>query len=134
MDADLELQAYANTIEATLCLWDHKHEGRLTDGSALRVMEMLLDKYHFGDSDISTTEEPLREGFEMVVHAIGEDLEDVPDDTIVKILGVIYFVARRRTTGGREYLDMIHAFVGTRTGPGIRVFPNLMGSMLGKDG
>jgi hypothetical protein len=121
MDSNLELQSYANIVEATLCLWDHSHESRLNDGSVLSVIEMLLDKYYFCDSNVSSTEKLLQEGFEMVAQAIEQDLHDVPNDTIIKILGVIYFVAKRRSQGQREYLGVIQQYVGTRVGSNIRV-------------
>jgi len=112
MDSDIKLQGYARAIEKTLCLWDRKHGERLNDGSALRVIGMLLDGYSFGDSDVSTTNVLLSEGFEMVMTAIKQDLHDVPTETIAKILGVIHFVAKRRSTGRREYFDVIHRYVG----------------------
>lgn len=112
MDSDTKLQGYARVIETTLCLWDRKHGARLNDGSALRVIEMLLDGYAFGDSSVSCTEEPTSEGFAMLVTAIKQDLHNVPSETIAKILGVIHFVAKRRSTGRREYFDVIHRYVG----------------------
>lgn len=121
MDSDMEMQSYAHTIEATLCMWDLHHECRLTDPSAMSVMEMLLDKYYFGDSTVWRGEALLRQGFKLVVQAIEQDLYDVPDDTIARILAVIYFTARRRTEGQREYLEFIHRYVGWRAGPGTRV-------------
>ncbi len=121
MDTPTELPGYGNTIEGALCMWDFNHEQRLNDALALRVIEMLLDKYHFGDSDVSSTHNLLQEGFEMVVSAIEQDLNNVPNDTIVKVLGVIYFVAKRRAQGRRDYFEVIHRYVGLRAGPGIRV-------------
>jgi len=121
MDTFSDLPTYSNTIEGTLCRWDYDHDQILNDGMAMRVIEMLLDKYHFGDPEISTPSVLLKEGFDMVVASIKEDLQGVPNDTIVKILGVIYFVAKRRTTGNREYFDIIHEYVGWRAGPGMRV-------------
>jgi len=112
MDSDIKLQGYARAIEKALCLWDRKHGGHLNDGSALRVIEMLLDGYAFGDSSVSCTEELTSEGFAMLVTAIKQDLHDVPTETIAKILGVTHFVAKRRSTGRREYFDLIHRYIG----------------------
>ena len=123
MDDDPDLQSYANTVEATLCLWDSRQRGTLNDNSATRVLEMLLDRYHYKDSEVVETDSLLLEGFEMVLQSMAEDLSDVPAVTIVKILGVIHFVARRRTRGGREYFDIIQDYVGLRGGPGIRILP-----------
>jgi hypothetical protein len=121
MESDFQLQSYADSIEGALCLWDHSHEMSLSDASALRVIEMLLDRHYYHDSGASNTDSLLREGFDMVTRAILEDLPSVPNDTIIKILGVIYFVARRRSRGGREHLDVLQHYVGLRVGTGMRL-------------
>jgi len=121
MEDDLELQSYAHMIESALCLWDRLMNGTLNDNSALRVLERLLDRCYFKDDTADTLEEPLRRGFEIVWSAINEDLADISNDKLVKILGVIYFVARRRARGGRDYFHVIHQYVGLRLGPGMRI-------------
>jgi hypothetical protein len=60
-------------------------------------------------------------GVNYVDKAIREDLKKVAVEKIVKVLGVIRFVARRRTKIGREYMTIIHQYVGQRVGPGIRI-------------
>jgi hypothetical protein len=121
MESDFQLQSYANTIEGALCSWDHLHDMSLSDASMLSVVEMLLDEYYYHDSGTSSTDALLREGYGMVTQAISEDMADVPQDTLVKILGVIHFVARRRTRGGREHLRVLQQYVGLRVGPGMRL-------------
>ncbi len=123
MDARDLLALYSSSIEGTLCLWDDYHNAALSDESALRVLEMLLDKYHFGDLNSSNADALLQEGFDMVVKAIEEDLPDVPLDTIAKVLGAIYFAAKRRNAGRREYFQLIHEYVGLRLADGTRVLP-----------
>jgi hypothetical protein len=59
-------------------------------------------------------------GVECVDRAITEDLDGVNQETLAKVLGVIRFVARRRTRLGREYMQVIHQFVGLAVVPGIR--------------
>ncbi len=126
MDDDSNLQSYANTVEATLCLWDHYHGGALADDSAIRVIEMLLDRFYYCDSEVASADPMLLEGLDMVLKSMAEDLSDVPVETVVKILGVIHFVARRRTRGGREYFAIIHQYAGLRGGRGIRILPTPM--------
>jgi len=121
MDDDLDLQSYASVIESALCLWDDSNGRASTDSSALRVLEHLLDKYHFHEDTAETLDGTLRRGYETVLSAMAKDLRDIPADVIVKILSVIYFVARRRARGGRDYFDVIHTFVGRRLGPGMRL-------------
>lgn len=123
MDQDEDLQSYARVIEGTLCQWDLIHEGSLNDGAALNVIERLLDMYHFRDPDVSIAEEAISKGFDMVDQAIEEDLSEIDDETIIRVLGVIYFVAKRRSLGGREYLDFIHRFAGIRLGRGSYAVP-----------
>ena len=122
MESDFQLQSYADSIEGALCLWDHSHEMSLRDASILGVVEMLIDKHYYHDSGTSSPDDDLlREGYDMVSRAISEDMADVPPDTLVRILGVIHFVARRRTRGGREHLRVLQQYVGLRVGPSMRL-------------
>jgi hypothetical protein len=123
MDDDWDLQEISNSIESTLCLWDRSFQGALKDDSALSVLERLLDLYHFKET-VEISEEPIGTGYQMVLDVIQKDLLDIPEETIVKILGVIHFVAKRRAKGGRDYFDVIQQYVGVRVGPGIRILPS----------
>jgi hypothetical protein len=60
-------------------------------------------------------------GVKYVEKSIEEDLKNVAVEKIIKVLGVIRFVARRRTKIGREYMMIIHQYVGQRVGSGIRI-------------
>ena len=123
MDSDIELQSYSNIIEGTLCHLDFLHDMSLKDAFALKILEMLLDKYHFHDTVVPCVESHLREGFEAVVNSISKDMADVSEEVIVKILSVIHFVAKRRSRGGREYFKIIQMYVGLRVGSGVRILP-----------
>jgi hypothetical protein len=120
MDDDLDLQSIANAIESTLCLWDRSCKGTLKDDSALQVLESLLDLYYFKDT-VEITEEPVKTGYQMVLDVILYDLSDIPEEKIVRILGVVHFVAQRRAKGGRDYFDVINQYVGVRAAPGVRI-------------
>jgi len=122
MSADPKLQSYAYKIESALCLWDRSMDCALSDNSALTVLERLLDKYHFKEDTGPILEKTLLRGYDLVLSAMQRDLGDLSDEMIAKILGVIYFVARRRARGGRDYFDVIHRYVGMRAGPGMRIF------------
>ena len=39
-------------------------------------------------------------------------LKTVAYDDIIKVLGIIYFVAVRRSRGNREYLNIVRQYVG----------------------
>jgi len=121
MDGNMELESYGNTIEGALCAYDIENGGKLKDSDAIRIIELLIDKYHFQDQQIHTENQIVVNGFNYVEKAIEEDLKKVAVEQIVKILGVIRFVARRRTKLGREYMMIIHQYVGQRVGSGIRI-------------
>jgi len=93
----------------------------------LGVVETLIDKHYYHESGTSLTDDDLlREGYDIVNRAISEDMADVLPDTLVRILGVIHFVAQRRTRGGREHFDVLQQYVGLRLGTGrhLKILPN----------
>lgn len=117
---NFDLQDYANAIESELCAFDSGQEYQLKDESALRILELLQDKYYFNDINLNSEDKIIVQGFERVNRAIGKDLPEIPAETISMIIATIYFVAKRRTEEHREYLDFIHEYVGRRLGTGIR--------------
>lgn len=121
MDGNMELESYGNSIESALCAYDIENGGKLNDSDAIRIIELLIDKYHFKDQQMDQEHQIVVNGVNYVDKSIGEDLEDVGNEEIVKVLGVIRFVARRRTKIGREYMTVIHQYVGQRVGSGIRI-------------
>lgn len=121
MNGNMELEAYGNSIEGALCAYDAKNDKSLKDGEAIRIIELLIDKYHFQDQQLNQEDEIIVNGVNYVDESIIEDLKDLTNDKLVKVLGVIWFVAKRRTRLGREYMDVIHQYVGQRIGSGIRV-------------
>jgi hypothetical protein len=77
--------------------------------------------HHFGDRHIAADSKIIANGVDYVEEAIRKDLHEVGNEIIVKILGVIRFVAKRRTKYGREYMNIIHQYVGPRIDTGIRI-------------
>lgn len=121
MDGNMELESYGNSIEGALCAYDIEIEGKLNDSDAIRIIELLIDKYHFQDQEIEQEHQTVVNGVNYVDKLIREDLRGVENEKIVKVLGVIRFVARRRTKTGREYMNVIHQYIGQRVGSDIRV-------------
>ncbi|MBI5590846.1 MAG: hypothetical protein HY881_10225 [Deltaproteobacteria bacterium] len=121
MEANAELQTYSNVIEGAICSFDHQTDNTINDTIAIGIIELLLDRYHFKDEIIKFDSELVQNGFDYVNKAIEKDLSDIPSENIVKVLGVIHFVAKRRTSGRREYLKIINDYVGEHIGPGARV-------------
>jgi len=119
----MELEIYGNAVEGALCAYDIEFGNQLNDSDAIRIIEILMDIRYFGDQQIDTDNQLIAKGVHYVEQSIREDLADVSNEVIIKILGVIRFVARRRTNRGREYMDIIHQYVGQRVGSGVRLLP-----------
>jgi len=123
MDGNMELEAYGNAVEGALCSYDIKNGKMLKDSDAIRIIELLIDMYHFGDNQIDTDSKIIANGINYIEDIISKDLKGINNEIIVKILGVIRFVAKRRTKTGREYMNIIHQYVGQRIDTGVRILP-----------
>jgi len=121
MDGNIDLESYGNSIESALCAYDIENGRKLNDNDAIRIVELLIDKYHFHDKQLDQESRIIMNGANYIEKSIREDLKDVRNEEIVKVLGVIRFVARRRTKTGREYMTVIHQYVGQRIGSGVRI-------------
>lgn len=124
MEKDRKLSEYSNVIEGALCSYDIELENKLQDGNVIKILELLIDKYHFSDTKIETNDPMLISGFKSLDKAIEKDLPQIDRETLVKVLAVIRFVANRRTKIGREYISIIHQYVGQGIDTGVRVLPN----------
>lgn len=111
MERDQTLESKSYVVEAALGAWDLSCDRSLRDESALKVLEMLMDRFHFKDGEIEGSTDELRRGFEIVESRMSGPFSEMPETTTTKIIGCIYHVARRRSRGHREYLDFIHNFV-----------------------
>ncbi len=125
MEADLEKQQWTNAIESILVAFDMEHNRNLKDRDALRMMELILDWLHFGDDEVACEEKIRQEGYEDPVDLLFSDCKDAGRDVFLKCLGAVYYVAKRRSKGRREYLDFIHHYVGPRVAEGVRILPNM---------
>jgi len=121
MDGNSDFESYGNAVEGALCSYDIKNGNILIDSDAIKTIELLMDMYHFKDNAIEEDSLIIANGVKYIDSVIREDLKDIDNEVIVKILGVIRFVAKRRTKTGREYMEVIHQYVGQRIGSGIRV-------------
>jgi len=92
-----------------------------------KVLERLLDRYHFRDEGLSFSDGLEEDGFTFIARAIDKDLAGVPHDVLSKIVGAVYRSIRRHSSGSsdsREYIDFIYTHVGIRAATGVRVLPN----------
>jgi hypothetical protein len=117
----MTLQDQANVIESAISRFDYEQNGSLNDNIVSRIVELLLDKYHFKDDNQVVTSELEEDGFIFVNQAIREDLSSLTGEDLVKLLGTIHRSIHRHNINGREYLDFIHKHVGLRIGKGARL-------------
>lgn len=114
MESNMTLQSYSNHIEGILCAIDREHDLQLKDELALDIYKLLMDKYYFKDKELLFQSEMLKNGFELLVDKI--ESNDIEEETLIKVIGILYFVSNRRTKGGREYFDVIQHYVGGGNG------------------
>lgn len=110
MDSNLQLQNISEIIERELCRFDKGYV--IVDETAKRIIERLLDKYHFRESSIVFENNFEKVGFVSVKNLIEKNRREIPDEVIVKVFGAILRSIKRHTNGKREYLDFIDHFVG----------------------
>ncbi|MCK4764958.1 MAG: hypothetical protein KAW12_22355 [Candidatus Aminicenantes bacterium] len=119
MEDRTDLQQHSDVIEGTLCAFDLKEE--IDDPTLLRILECLLDDYYFKSPPSRDTKDKIGKGYIRVKDAVDKELADIDEETLVKLLGVIYFVAKRRSRGGREHINLLHNYVGAQVEPGLHV-------------
>jgi hypothetical protein len=122
MESNFTLQEYSNEIESALCKIDREYDLRLKDEIALDIYKLLMDKYFFRDKEFVFKSDIVKNGFELICSVIEYNNFDSDNEMLVKTIGVLYFVANRRTKGGREYFKVIEHYVGG--GNGVYRIPN----------
>ncbi len=120
MSDSIGLQDISNVVEAILCKFDVEAKNEFKDKTALQLLELAFDKYHFNDSELSFSDSTLKIQFKRMLQTIDEDLSDTSKEQLVKVMASIYRSIQRRTTGGREYLTFAQQYVGARVGRGVR--------------
>ena len=116
MAKSADLQNKSEMIESLFCRIDLDNQGRLTDKNVAMLLELYFDKYHFQDAELVFGEPFIKEAFGKMVEVIDQDLLDIRDSELVKIVAAIYRSMQRRTAGGREYLQFIQQCVGVKGG------------------
>ena len=120
MDGDLTLQDYGDAIEGALCTYDTQNKEILKDIDAIKIIELLIDDHYFGDQQMDEIPPLIANGVKHIESAIKEDLRKVENEIIVKVLATIHFVAKRRAKMGRDYMKVIHEYVGERIDTNVR--------------
>ena len=129
MANDSNLQDNANIIESAMCQFDLEVDRIIDDNIVLRVTELLLDKYHFNDKEMEFANELEESGFNLIDEVIQQEMSNLLPEDLSRIIGTIYRSITRHTNGKREYIELIHQYVGVRLGKGIRAIPDFVSRM-----
>jgi len=121
MSNDVFLQDDANAIESAICKFDDEQHSSLNDDAIIKILKLLLDRFHFKDEKLAFSNKLEENGFISIDRAIKEDLSTKSSKQIVKLLGTIYRSALRHNVHSRAYIDFIHEHVGLRIGKGARL-------------
>jgi hypothetical protein len=121
MSVEITLQDQANVIESAICQFDDEQNGLLNDNNIIRIVELLLNRYHFKEENLAISNKLEENGFISIDRAIKEDLSSQSSEELTKLLGTIYRSIHRHNAGSREYIDFIHKHVGLRIGKGTRL-------------
>ena len=104
-----DLQDLAELVERTIAQVDVKMAAGMDDDLARRLLERLLDKYHFGGGIVCP--DPVeQEAVDMFFKIIANELEYVADDKLARVLGAIHRSVKRRTDGERAYVNFLGHF------------------------
>lgn len=107
-----ELGSIADVVELSLCqIWanDHRH---VDDRTAARLIELMIDRYHFKDETPRTDTPVLEDGFRFFSQNTGKKLSHIDPEQLVKVLAAVYQSIQRRTIGGTSYLQFASQFNG----------------------
>ncbi len=112
MESSGENERISMVIENTLSRIWNRDKSRINDRTAQRLVEMLLDYYHFGEKPAEMQDQVLSEGYQILLDEIAEELDQVSTEKRVKVLAAIYRSIQRHSTGGTTYLQFINRFTG----------------------
>ena len=113
MADSLELEGIGQVIETALCRAWTADRKNFNDRIAVRLIELMLDRYHFNEGEQPIDDPVLGAGHQLFSTVISDELSRVPADKLVKVLGAVYRSIQRRTVGGSSYLQFVSQFTGT---------------------
>lgn len=107
-------ESVSYVIESTLCqIWKnnlHNENHNVNDRTASRLVELLIDKYHFND-DAPPRESPeVEEGFHLLLRNIERQLSRTSSEELVKVLAAVHRSIERRSDG-TSYLQFISELI-----------------------
>ncbi len=88
MSDSMKLQNISDVVESILCGFDFEAEDddEFTDKAALQLLELVFDKYHFKDSELSFNNSTVEIQFERMSQAIEQDLSDISKEQQIKVM------------------------------------------------
>ena len=112
MEASGENELISRSIESTLTMIWNSDRSLVNDRTALRLLEMLLDHYHFGEEPGEVKDQVLAVGYQALLDNIAEEFDQLEPEKLVKVLGAVYRSIQRHSSGGTTYLQFISRFTG----------------------
>jgi len=112
MESSEEKGGISSIIEYTLAMIWNSDRRRVDDRTVLRLVEMLLDYYHFGEEPGEMKDQILAVGYQALLDEIADELDQVEPEKMVKVLGAVYRSIQRHSSGGTTYLQFINRFTG----------------------
>ncbi|MDO8947219.1 MAG: hypothetical protein Q7U88_08680 [Desulfocapsaceae bacterium] len=110
MANSLELEGIAENIETLLCMVWATDSKNVNDRTVARLVERMIDKYHFKDDKQPIPELTIASGEQLLSQTVISELERVPAEKLVKVLAAVYRAIQRRTIGGSSYLEFVSQF------------------------
>lgn len=112
MEASDENVFISNVIENMLALIWNADKFHVNDKTVCRLVEMMLDRYHFNAEPADIDDPVLADGYQRLRAEIDEKLDQFSREQLVKVLAAIYRSIQRRTNGGSSYLQFINHMSG----------------------
>ena len=112
MEASGENESISSIIESTLVMIWNSDRSLVNDRTALRLVEMLLDHYHFAEEPGEVKDQALAVGYQALLDNLANELDQVEPEKLVKVLGAVYRSIQRHSGGGATYLQFINRFTG----------------------
>ena len=116
MAVNQDLEGIANVIESTLCRVWANDPHNVNDRAAARLVELMIDRYHFNDGTPQAYSPVLEEGFRLFSQNTEKTFSQLHSEEVVKILVAVYRSIQRRTVGGTSYLQFVSQFTGINPG------------------
>jgi len=116
MAVNQDLEGIANVIESSLCRVWANDPHNVNDRAVVRLVELMIDRYHFNEKAPQAESPALEEGFRLFSQYTGKAFAQLHSEEVVKVLAAVYRSIQRRTVGGSSYLQFVSQFTGINPG------------------